>query len=248
MSPNELNIKFVVGWDNPLKTFYLQRIDLNKDEDDEDRINPWIGTTPEELPTVEDLLIHMVPYFQLTEDIIEALNKEKEGVLLYAPFTLKQSILAPEPKNDNPYNNRLPSNRQFNRVYNQIERVLEFDERWKDMTETFRMATLRLHLPIGIFAKSFCAATSRKLIFLGTRFGTIAIYERWSNGENGIIFGAYPNRLQEFHFSFIQADVRMSLIQLQIILGHATKQKWDKENNLSTKLEGYAELFLNSGN
>lgn len=81
MSPNELNIKFVVGWDNPLKTFYLQRIDLNKDEDDEDRINPWIGMTPDELPTVEDLLIHTVPYFQLSDELIEELRREQASAL-----------------------------------------------------------------------------------------------------------------------------------------------------------------------
>lgn len=49
--------KWVFGWDQPLQSFYLQKHDMTKDEDDEEdpRIGVWLGTAGSVMYEVEDL-------------------------------------------------------------------------------------------------------------------------------------------------------------------------------------------------
>ena len=44
----------VVGWDNPLQTFFVQQY-VNLDAYNEDVTKAWLGCTPSEIPTIERL-------------------------------------------------------------------------------------------------------------------------------------------------------------------------------------------------
>lgn len=75
--PTEPNIKIVVGWDNPLQTYFFQRINESKDEDDENRINPWRGLKPGEIPFMDDLVEQVNPYFVLSAELRAKLRNDK---------------------------------------------------------------------------------------------------------------------------------------------------------------------------
>jgi hypothetical protein len=52
--------KFVFGWDQPLKSFYLQVHDLTIPEDDEEERDPivvWLGGADSVMYEVEDLVL-----------------------------------------------------------------------------------------------------------------------------------------------------------------------------------------------
>lgn len=73
ISRNPLEI--VVGWDAPLETFFLQILNLTKDEEEE--LVLWLGTQPGELPTVADLESALTPHAALTPELRQRLEAEK---------------------------------------------------------------------------------------------------------------------------------------------------------------------------
>lgn len=61
--------KYVYGWDNMLQSFYLQKHDLDE-EDEEKRIAVWLGGGDSPMPELEDLIgaakehgLHIRQYF-----------------------------------------------------------------------------------------------------------------------------------------------------------------------------------------
>jgi hypothetical protein len=67
--------EIVVGWDPPLQTFFLQILDLTRDEEQE--IVLWLGTRPGELPTVADLEAALASHATLTPELRQTLEEEK---------------------------------------------------------------------------------------------------------------------------------------------------------------------------
>ena len=59
----------VVGWDNPLVTFFAQVFDPAIEEDDEADLL-WIGTTPEAIPTVAVLQAQLADWATIPADIV----------------------------------------------------------------------------------------------------------------------------------------------------------------------------------
>jgi hypothetical protein len=67
--------EIVVGWDPPLQTFFLQILDLTRDEEQE--IFLWLGRQPGELPTVADLEAALASHATLTPELRQTLEEEK---------------------------------------------------------------------------------------------------------------------------------------------------------------------------
>ena len=77
------NLRVVVGWDNPLKTFFAQVIrpapiydDENDDEDEDESMLLWVGTEPCAVVTVDDLATHLAPFADLASDIVNQLRAD----------------------------------------------------------------------------------------------------------------------------------------------------------------------------
>src|SRR5262245_19881420 len=67
----------VVGWDNPMQTFYAQvygRFDATKEEQEDPIL--WVGTTWEELTSVDALQAVIAPYVTLTPQMRLRLGAE----------------------------------------------------------------------------------------------------------------------------------------------------------------------------
>ena len=82
----------IVGWDNPLATFFAQVMRDNADED-EDALLLWLGTEPNEVLHAQDLIVPLTPYAVLTDDIIAQLRADRAARLDHAPSPLQRALL-----------------------------------------------------------------------------------------------------------------------------------------------------------
>ncbi len=67
----------IVGWDNPLMTFFAQVFDPSI-EDDEAACLLWIGTTPEAIPTVAALQAQLAGWAALPPDLVDRLTRDQQ--------------------------------------------------------------------------------------------------------------------------------------------------------------------------
>jgi hypothetical protein len=107
-------VEIVVGWDNPLQTFFLQAYHPSKIEDEDDTIILWLGRPTKLLPRITDLEVALendlkaalklycnkiptlrtygedLPVFSLTQELRQHLEEDKAKS---APPTELQQIL-----------------------------------------------------------------------------------------------------------------------------------------------------------
>jgi hypothetical protein len=67
-------LEILVGWDNPMATFFAQVFNPALPERDECIL--WIGTEPEAITTVEGLQTQLCDYATIPEPIREALQED----------------------------------------------------------------------------------------------------------------------------------------------------------------------------
>ena len=71
------DLTVVVGWDNPLSTFFAQ-VERNQDDDDpRDPILLWIGGELGEVVQAEQLAGPLAPYAELTSKLVEQLRADR---------------------------------------------------------------------------------------------------------------------------------------------------------------------------
>ena len=71
----------IVGWDNPLQTYFAQVWDLNlldEVEDDESCV-AWVGAEVRSVPTVAALAQAIAAYAELPADIAAQLGRDREA-------------------------------------------------------------------------------------------------------------------------------------------------------------------------
>lgn len=74
----------VVGWDPPLRTFFVQVYDiaafqaaLQRDPDADDVIVLWEGFAPDEIAAPQDVAERVAPWAALSEDDLAGLARDK---------------------------------------------------------------------------------------------------------------------------------------------------------------------------
>ena len=68
----------VVGWDNPLTTFFAQIFNASIEDDDEACVL-WIGTAPEAIPTVAALQAQLAGWATIPPDIVDRLTRDQQA-------------------------------------------------------------------------------------------------------------------------------------------------------------------------
>lgn len=68
----------VVGWDNPLQTFFAQVQQYQDDVDEDPIMRLWIGTTPSECLDVIKLAKAIAPWAILPADIATQLEADRD--------------------------------------------------------------------------------------------------------------------------------------------------------------------------
>jgi len=70
----KLHHTIILGWDNPLETYFAQVWDERSADDDPE---VWAGTDVGEVETVESLTHILAPYAEIPEEIVLKLEKDR---------------------------------------------------------------------------------------------------------------------------------------------------------------------------
>ena len=81
----QLGLTVIVGWDNPLTTFFAQVFDPSI-EDDEEACLLWIGTAPEAIPTVAALQAQLAGWATIPTDIVDRLLRDQHAATPPTPL------------------------------------------------------------------------------------------------------------------------------------------------------------------
>lgn len=71
------NLEVVVGWDEPLRTFFAIVEDFSREETDEqDTVLLWLGTTYDEIKDISELQRLLAPYATVPDDIVRQCQQD----------------------------------------------------------------------------------------------------------------------------------------------------------------------------
>ncbi len=81
----------IVGWDNPMSTYFAQVTPTSEDVDDEDLVL-WIGTRPEEIGRLDDLVAPLAPFATLLPAMFEQLKADRLADIDRGPTPLQRNL------------------------------------------------------------------------------------------------------------------------------------------------------------
>ena len=84
----------VVGWDNPLSTFFATVTREQDADDDRDPVVLWVGGYAGEVRAPEDLGRPLAPYADLTQEVVAQLRADCAACADRGPTELQRSLLA----------------------------------------------------------------------------------------------------------------------------------------------------------
>jgi hypothetical protein len=89
-----MDLTVVVGWDNPLSTFFAQVERIQDADDPRDPILLWIGSLLGEVTRAEQLADPLAPYAELTPELIERLRADRAADADRGPSVLQRAARA----------------------------------------------------------------------------------------------------------------------------------------------------------
>ena len=75
----------------------------------------------------------------------------------------------------------------FNKAWGEIEKEIPFNDTWKNGTGYFDNAVSMVQLTAGSIAKS-TDDKDRRIILIGTRWGTVVVFDRYTGQEEGGVY------------------------------------------------------------
>lgn len=107
----------------------------------------------------------------------------------------------------------------FEYSYNRISAVVEYSQEWENGTGYLDYACSEVKLQPGEVAKSKDNA-GRRIILVGTRFGTVVIFERYplktNNGDNLIVVSNLPREVEVLYRGMFTTS--LSSMEFQFLL------------------------------
>jgi hypothetical protein len=94
IAAREPGLNVVVGWDNPMRTFFAQVDRQQEDDDPGDPIILWLGSSPGEVLRPEDLVAPLAQHAELTDANLEKLRADRAIDLDCGPTQLQQAMLS----------------------------------------------------------------------------------------------------------------------------------------------------------
>lgn len=91
IAPLQPGLVVIVGWDNPMATFFAQVLPADDVIDDEDLVL-WLGTRPGEITRPEDLVEPLAPYAHLPPAVMEQLKADRLEDVDRGPTPLQRSL------------------------------------------------------------------------------------------------------------------------------------------------------------
>lgn len=122
----------------------------------------------------------------------------------------------------------------FTERYNQVAVEIDFDPKWANGTGYYDYAVEAVDLKPGEMAKSFDASTGRRIILIGTRFGCVVVFDRYSNQDKGGVY--VTNEPNEFVIKQFVPSGSIGEHSMYVLLG-----SWGIETNLGKTIEKMAK-------
>jgi hypothetical protein len=91
--PRHHGVTIVVGWDNPLMTFFAQVLRVQNDDDGRDTVLLWLGTQYGEIARPEELVGPVSPYADLADTQLDQLRTDRAADADRAPSALQRAML-----------------------------------------------------------------------------------------------------------------------------------------------------------
>lgn len=129
----------------------------------------------------------------------------------------------------------------FEEMYNSPINEIPFNESWHNGTGYYDFAT-KVDVPIGVVMKSYDPTTKRRLLFIGTRLGTVVVFERYEGGKSGIYVMNAPKAISYRFLNFGHARSNLSQDTISNFVGTYHDGKF--HNNIAHVIETmYDSLF-----
>lgn len=81
-------LEIIVGWDNPLQTFFAQVLRPACDDED-DSVLVWVGTAWQKCPSPDDLVTKLAAYADLSEEQLSRLRLDRAEAAQTRPSALQ---------------------------------------------------------------------------------------------------------------------------------------------------------------
>ena len=87
----ETDLSVVVGWDNPMTTFFAY---VRRESDEEEFLPPvlWLGTQAKAFLRAEDLVEPLAPYATLTDELVAQLRADRAHDADRGPSRLQRAL------------------------------------------------------------------------------------------------------------------------------------------------------------
>lgn len=122
----------------------------------------------------------------------------------------------------------------FTERYEEVTTEIDFDPKWANGTGYYDYAVEAVELKPGEMAKSFDAGTGRRIILIGTRFGSVVVFDRYTNqGEGGVYV---TNEPANFVIKQFVPSGSIGEHSMYVLLG-----SWGIETNLGYTIEKMAK-------
>lgn len=86
----------------------------------------------------------------------------------------------------------------FQAMFEKLQTTIPFNTEWENGTGYFNNAVFGQDIALapGEMAKSI-DTTNRKIVMVGTRFGNVVLFERYSEGKNDVITSNVPSEVSD---------------------------------------------------
>lgn len=140
--------------------------------------------------------------------------------------------------------NHITAASHFNEMFEIIKAEIPFNPEWNNGTGYYDGACKgpdKVIIDAGQMAKCISPfPNNRKIIFVGTPVGTLAVFERFSEGANGVYV---HNAVHHFLSQLIQPQSPLNAHDMCSILGQA----WDKgDSNIGMRIQRLLKLLPKS--
>ena len=107
------------------------------------------------------------------------------------------------------------AHKTFLDAFDRIEKVIPFSVEWENGTGYMDHAVKKVKLNHGEQAKSI-DRHNRKIVFTGTEFGTVVVFERHSDGSSGVLVCNAPREVSKM----VHPDGPLTELQIWDLCGN----------------------------
>lgn len=131
----------------------------------------------------------------------------------------------------------------FEEMYNTPINEIPFNEEWNNGTGYYDFAT-KVDIPVGVVVKSYDTTSSRKLLLIGTRLGTVVVFERYENGKHGVYVLNAPQAISKRFLNFGNARSSLSQDTIFNLIGTYYNDKF--HDNIAHVIEAMYDALVDT--